>query len=184
MQVLLHILCRKGAILFLLRVVGVVGVVAADMLEEEVDRHDGECADDGFDEHAVAAETAYRRGAPDGSSRRQTFDRIAVLEDDAGAEETDAGNDLRDDTTVVAAEDRRGHEHIERTADSDERNRTRTYHLTVQLTLQANEVTQRGSQDDFRQQQQPIGLQERIHNCVHNPSNLATKVRFFADICK
>ena len=161
-----------------------LGVFAADMLEEKVDRHDGERADNGFDEHAIAAETAYRRGAPDGSSRRQAFDRIAILEDDAGAEETDAGNDLRDDTTVVAAEDRRGHEHIERTADSDERHRTRTYHLTVQFTLQANEVTQRGSQDDFRQQQQPIGLQKRIHNCVHNPSNLATKVRFFADICK
>lgn len=145
-----------------------LGMFAADMLEEEVDRHDGECADDGFDEHAVATETAYRRGAPDGSSGGQSFDRIAVLEDDAGAEETDAGNYLRDDTAVVAAEDRRGHEHIERTADSDERHRTRTYHLTVQFTLQTNEVTQRGSQDDFRQQQQPIGLQKRIHNCVHS----------------
>ena len=130
-----------------------LGMFAADMLEEEVDRHDGECADDGFDEHAIAAETAYRRGAPDGCSRRQTFHRVAVLEDDTGAEKTDTGNDLRDDTTVVAAEDRRGHEHIERTADSDERHRTRTYHLTVQLTLQTDEVTQSGSQDDFRQQQ-------------------------------
>ena len=135
-----------------------LGMLAADMLEEEVDRHDSERTDDGFDEHTVAAETTYRRGAPYGSSRRQSFDRVAVLKDDTGTEKTNTGNDLRDDTTVVATEDRRGHQYIECTADSDERNRTRTNHLTVQLTLQSDEVTHRRSQNDFRQQQQPVGL--------------------------
>ena len=85
MQILLHILCHKVACSLLFRMVGVVGVVAADMLEEEVDRHDGECADDGFDEHAVATEATDRRGAPDGRCGGQAFDRVAVLEDNSGA---------------------------------------------------------------------------------------------------
>ena len=72
------------------------------MFEADVDNHDDGCADDGFGESAKTAQAANSSSTPDGCSSGETFDCIAVLEDDSGAKETDTGNDLRDDAGVIS----------------------------------------------------------------------------------
>jgi len=84
------------------------------MFKEQVDRNDGSCADDGFAKHSESAKASYGSCTPDGSCCRQTFDRIAVFEDDTGSKETDTGNHLCDNTAVISANYRWRHEHISR----------------------------------------------------------------------
>ena len=112
-----------------------------EVLEEEVDGHDGDRTDDCFGEHASTAEAADSGSTPDRGSRGETFDRVTVFKDDTCAQEADTGNDLRDDTTVITTDDIRRHKHIQRTANGDERDGTRADHLTVELTLHSNEIT-------------------------------------------
>lgn len=142
-------------------------VFSAEVLEEYVHGHDGDSAEDSLREHAETTKAAYGCSTPDCCSGRETFDGVTIFENDTCAEETDTGNDLRDDTTVIAVKHRRRHEDIERAADSDERDSTRSGHLTMQLALHTNEVTQGGRKEQFGNQQQPISLQERVKNSVH-----------------
>jgi len=111
-----------------------------EMFEEDVDRHDSDRAKDSFGKHTESDETADSRGAPDGSGRGETLHRIAVLEDNTCAEETDTGDDLGNDTAVIAARYTRRHKHVERATDSDKRYRSRADHLAVQLALHTNEI--------------------------------------------
>ena len=76
------------------------------MFEADVDNHDDGCADDGFGESAKTAQAANSSGTPYGCSSGETFDCIAVLEDDSGAKETNTGNDLRNDAGVVSPHNR------------------------------------------------------------------------------
>ena len=133
-----------------------------EVLEEDVDGHDGDGAQDCFGEHATAAEAADCRGTPDCGGRGQTLDRIAVLEDDTCAQETDTGHHLRDHTAVVSAYDTRRHEHVQRTTYRYKRYRTRADHFAMYLAFHSNEVTQGRSQHDFRDDDLPIRMNKII----------------------
>ena len=135
-----------------------------EVFEEDVNRHDSCCAKDGFGEHSKADKTTNRRGTPYRGCRREALDRVAILEDNTGTEETDTGYHLRDNTAVIATRYTRRHKHIKRTTDSDERNRTRTHHFTMQLALHTNEITQCRRQHNLGYNRQPVRLKKRIYH--------------------
>ena len=72
-----------------------------EVLEEDIDRHDDGGTEDGLGEHPYSTETSYSGGTPYRCGGRQAFDRISVLEDDTGTQETDTGHHLRDDTGII-----------------------------------------------------------------------------------
>ena len=119
------------------------------MLEEDVNRHDSDRADDGFGKHAVSAETAYSGGTPDRCGGGETLDGIAVLEDDTRAQETYTRNDLGDDSAVIATKDRGGHEDVQGATYRYKRYRTCSDHLSVEFSLHADEIAEGGGQYDF-----------------------------------
>ena len=79
--------------------------LCVEVLETDVNGHDGYRTQDSLGKHTETAEAPDSCGAPDSCRRRQALDGIAILEDDTGSQETDAGDDLCDDTTVIASED-------------------------------------------------------------------------------
>ena len=112
-----------------------------EVLEQHVDTDNSRGAEYGFGEHTEPAQTSYRSGTPDGRSGSETFNRVAVFEDNTGTQETDSGNHLRNDTTVVSAYDVRRHKDIQRTAYCNERYRTCAHYFSMQLTLHTHQVT-------------------------------------------
>lgn len=128
------------------------------VFEENIDSHDGNGAQDRFREHAKSAQTANRRGTPDGGSCGKTLDGVTVFEDNTGTKETYTADNLRDDTAVIAPHDGRGHEHIERGSDRYQRYRSRADNLAVQLALHADQIPQSRGQNDLRYEPEPICL--------------------------
>ena len=60
-------------------------LLVLEVLEEDVDTDDGGGAEDRFRKHAEAAETTDRCRTPNGGCGGETFDRVAVFEDDTGS---------------------------------------------------------------------------------------------------
>src|SRR6202022_2648542 len=76
---------------------------ADERREAQVRRHDEAAADRSRDEMATPGEHPDRGGAPEGRRGVEAADVDALMQDDAGAEKADAGDDLRGDAAEPIA---------------------------------------------------------------------------------
>ena len=106
---------------------------------------------------ARAARHADSRCQPNNSGRRETANAIASHEDQAAADEADAGHDLRGDTRAIeddalaqhVAKPILGNEHDERRREPDERIGPQARALLAYLALKADEGGQHERQGEF-----------------------------------
>ena len=151
------------------------------MLKKQVHGHDRNRSDDRLRKHTTTAQTTDSGSAPDRGSRSQPPHCIAGLEDNTGAEEANAGYNLRDDSRVITTHYRRRHQYIECAADGDERYSACTNHFAMPLPLQADEIAQRHGQHNLREQLYPIGFKKSSHTIL---VKFAAKVLLLFDIRK
>ena len=140
------------------------------MFKKQVHGHDRNRSDDRLRKHTTTAQTTDSGSAPNRGSRSQSPYRITGLEDNTGAEEANAGYNLRDDSRVITAHYRRRHQYIEGAADSDERYSACTNHLA-----------QRHGQNNLREQLYPIGFKKSSHTIL---VKFAAKILLLFDIRK